>query len=184
MDDSYITGNFCYDDQGTATQLYGFDIQYSDDIVFGADNYGHDNKTRLYNFSNNTVVRNGSVINLIFTYPNVPQNQTNQPIYLAGSSTDGATMAFAGQVIGMACYSNAAITAGTLTFNLTKNGVACGYALALTSSATKNDRQDFSDSDSDLIFSEGDHLAMIYTSTNPMTPNGSADVSVIVTCKI
>lgn len=184
MDDSQVLGNFCYDDQGSATQLYGFQLINCDDILFGADNYGHDNKSRLINSSDNTVIRHGSIVKLPWKRDDISQNITLAPMSFAGSFGEQCVMDYAGQIIGMSVRATAPISTGSVTINLTKNAAAVGYDLTLDSSNQKADRQDLSDSDSDLLFVEGDTIGMLYTSSATLVPNTTNDITVVVTMKI
>ena len=79
--------------------------------------------------ANDTQTWNGGVKNL-------KSNQSQNAVWGVSNATAGPTMAFAGNLVGFSVTSNAALTAGSVTFTLSINGVsqnAAGQPLAVTS---------------------------------------------------
>ncbi len=108
-------------------------------------------------------------------------NQTDVAIYKVGANNfSDEYMPRAGQVATVIIRSSSAVTAGTLTATVTKNGTKMTGILAQLNNTTKTlvDSQDYTTSNT---YSAADKIGIVFTSSSDFAPTTS-DLEATVIC--
>ena len=180
-DSSFVDNNFCYDDQATHTQLYGFDIDNCDELFFGPSNWGYGNKTRLLNLGTIANIRLGGIVAYSWSVDNVAATTGNTTMFMAGGTMGNFTVPFDCQIISLSSATSTAVTQGSISLNVETNESAAGFGYVLTNQFTVLTL--LNDSDSDLLLSAGDRIRVIYSSTADFLPDGSLDMIATILVK-
>ncbi|KKN01525.1 hypothetical protein LCGC14_1126930 [marine sediment metagenome] len=178
LDSSLVSGNYCYDDDATPTQAYGFHFDNMDDCTI-SDNHGINNKTRLNFFTTMTKERLGGIVAYSWSVDNVAASTSNTTMFIAGGAMGNFTVPFDCQIISLSVATSTAVTADTILVNVETNESIAGFGDVLDGDG--GDAQYtvltlLDDSDSDLLLSAGDRIRVIYSSSGSLLPNGSLDM--------
>lgn len=108
-----------------------------------------------------------------FYYDNVPASLGATDMALSSSGNKELVMTRSGSVTGIAAKADQALTAGTITLTVYKNGVSIGLAFTLNSSTQWTYQTQAKDTDG---FSAGDRLKIVISSDASLNPNGAIDI--------
>lgn len=172
--DVLVDGNFCGDDQGTATQQYGLLVENSTRVRVGHNKFDGNNTSGFRNEGGNTDLEVAAIRSAYLaghSNPAAGATKYGSPT-ISDTTVENATQVpapFAGVARNLRVHQSNGPGAGeTMTVTLRKNGANT----ALTVATTDESPDAFSDLVNEVSFAAGDNLNFSFVASNNGTYSG------------